>query len=71
MPGKSYSATMFRDRRTLQRKIMEEAFEVATAKSPDEWTWEIADLLYFLSLLAVDESIEWKEIESELGGRHR
>ncbi len=55
----------------LLKKIMEEAFEVSTYEDRANLRWEIADLVYFISVLAVDEGIEWKEIESELASRRR
>ncbi len=70
-PEGSYSATLFQDRQKLSKKLMEEAFEVVSFKSRENLRWEIADLIYFASVLAVDEGIDWKEIELELGGRHR
>jgi phosphoribosyl-ATP pyrophosphohydrolase/phosphoribosyl-AMP cyclohydrolase len=69
MPEKSYSATLFKDRATLFAKILEEANEVVSYTSHDNLRWEIADVIYFLSVLAVDEGIEWNDIQSELGGR--
>jgi phosphoribosyl-ATP pyrophosphohydrolase len=71
LPEGSYSVKLFRDREKLKRKIMEEAFETATAKDRRNAVWEIADLLYHASVLAVAEGIEWEEIEAELGGRHK
>jgi phosphoribosyl-ATP pyrophosphohydrolase len=68
-PEGSYSATLFKDRRKLLKKLMEEAHEVATFNSRENLKWEIADLLYFASVLAVDEGLDWREIEAELGGR--
>lgn len=70
-PSKSYTSSLFQDRRLLLKKIMEEAYEVVSHSSTDNLRWEIADLLYFASVLAVDEGIEWKDIESELAGRRR
>lgn len=70
-PEGSYSATLFKDRDKLSKKLMEEAFEVVSFKSRENLRWEIADLLYFVSILAVDEGLDWKEIELELGGRHK
>lgn len=70
-PVGSYSATLFADRRKLLKKLMEEAYEVASFNSTDNLRWEIADLLYFASVLAVDEGIQWTEIEAELGGRQK
>jgi len=71
LPEDSYSATLFKKRSKLLKKIMEEAYETVSFTDRDNLRWEIADLIYFLSVLAVDEGIEWEEIESELGGRHK
>jgi phosphoribosyl-ATP pyrophosphohydrolase len=71
LPEGSYSARMFKDRGALLGKIREEAEEVITAETRDDRVWEIADVLYFLSLLAVDEGIGFAELEAELGGRRR
>jgi len=70
-PEGSYTAKLFANRRLLLKKIMEEAFEVTSFEDRTNLRWEIADLIYFLSVLAVDEGIEWKEIESELAARRR
>lgn len=71
LPEGSFSAKMFQNRNKLQRKIMEEAFEVVTFKDRRELVWELADCMYFLSLLAVDEGVELAEVLDELGGRER
>ncbi len=71
MPDGSYTATLFKDRTKLLRKIMEEAFEVAIAKGRRETAWEISDLVYFLGALAVDEGLGLRDIEAELSSRHR
>lgn len=70
-PPKSYSATLFADRSELLAKISEEASEVIHFTSGDNLRWEIADCLFMMSVLAVDEGIEWSEIEAELGGRRK
>lgn len=70
-PEDSYTTTLLQDRSKLLKKIMEEAYEVVSYKSRDNLRWEIADLVYFLSVLAVDEGIDWTEIESELSARKR
>jgi phosphoribosyl-ATP pyrophosphohydrolase len=67
----SYTAKLFADRNMLLKKIMEEAFEVATYRDRANLRWEIADLVYFISVLAADEGIDWKEIESERASRRR
>ncbi len=71
LPDTSYSAQFFRGRTHLKRKILEEAHEVTLAETRDEAIWEIADLMYFCSILAVDEGIEWFDILAELSGRQR
>jgi len=71
LPKGSFTAKLLTDREFLKSKIMEEAEEVCTATCQSDWTWEIADVLYFMSVLAVDEGISWHQIEAELGGRHR
>jgi phosphoribosyl-ATP pyrophosphohydrolase len=68
-PKGSYSVTLLNDREKLMQKILEEAGEVINFTCNENLRWEIADLLYFLSVLAVAENIEWKDIEAELAGR--
>ncbi len=69
LPKNSYSATLFKNRQLLKEKILEEISEVINFSSKENLCWEIADSLYFLSLLSVDEGIGWKDIESQLAGR--
>ncbi|MGE0199764.1 MAG: phosphoribosyl-ATP diphosphatase [Candidatus Melainabacteria bacterium] len=71
LPEGSFSAKLFSNREFLFRKVMEEAFEVTQAKNREEYTWEISDALFFLSTVAVDEGLNWADIEAELGGRSR
>jgi phosphoribosyl-ATP pyrophosphohydrolase len=71
LPTGSFSAQLFTNRKKLLRKVMEEAFEVATCNNRDELVWEIADLIYMTSVLAVDEGLNWQDLVNELGGRHR
>jgi phosphoribosyl-ATP pyrophosphohydrolase len=71
LPEGSYSAKLFTNRKLLLRKLMEEAYEVVSAENFEELRWEIADSLYFMSLLAVSEGLEWSDIVGELGGRHK
>lgn len=71
LPQGSYTATLLQDREQLLRKIMEEAFEVTRAGARDDLVWEVADAVYFLSVLATAEGIDLADIEAELAGRHR
>ena len=50
---------------------MEEAREVVSAGDRENLVWEIADLTYFLSVLAVKNGLSWQEITAELGGRNK
>ncbi|MBX9671344.1 MAG: phosphoribosyl-ATP diphosphatase [Candidatus Obscuribacterales bacterium] len=67
----SYTQSLIQDRQLLSKKIMEEAYEVVSFSSRENLKWEIADLLYFVSVLANSEGVTWREIEAELGGRNR
>lgn len=69
--NKSYSASLFRDRKKLLDKILEEANEVVNFTSKENLRWEIADVIYFLSALATAEGITWQDIENELAGRRK
>lgn len=70
-PEGSYTASLFQDRERLLRKLMEEAFEVTRARGRDDVVWELADAIFFLSVLAVDEEVDVADITAELGGRER
>jgi phosphoribosyl-ATP pyrophosphohydrolase len=69
MPQGSYVASLLADPEKLSAKIGEEAAEVLSAEGRDHLAWELADLLFFMSVRAAAEKIEWKRIVSELGGR--
>ncbi|MEM0952290.1 MAG: bifunctional phosphoribosyl-AMP cyclohydrolase/phosphoribosyl-ATP diphosphatase HisIE [Cyanobacteria bacterium P01_H01_bin.74] len=69
-PEGSYTAKLFSDPIMLHKKVIEEAFEVAIAPDNDNRTWEIADSLFFLCVVAAANNIPWSAILSELGGRH-
>lgn len=56
----------------ILKKVGEEASEVIIAakdKNPDELTCEIADLMYHLTVLMVEEGICWEDVQSELDKR--
>jgi phosphoribosyl-ATP pyrophosphohydrolase/phosphoribosyl-AMP cyclohydrolase/histidinol dehydrogenase len=71
MPEGSFSAKLFQNRKLLNKKILEEAYEVVSFDSWENLRWEIGDLLYFASVLAVDEGVNWQDLMGELGGRHK
>ena len=54
------------------KKVGEEAAEVIIAAkndSKDEIRYEVADLLYHLTVLMVDKGLTWEEIAQELAKR--
>jgi len=75
-PHGSYSAELFADPERLQRKIMEEAFEVCLelARQPrasDRLTAEAADLVFHLTVGLVSAGVVWDDVLVELGRRVR
>ncbi len=72
-PEGSYSATLFeRGRDVILKKIGEEATEVVIAgrgQGRERMISEIADLVFHLSVLMVDEAIGWGDVEEELARR--
>lgn len=72
-PEGSYSASLFtRGRDVILKKIGEEATEVVIAakgQGRERMVSEIADLVFHLSVLMVDEGIEWGDVYGELGRR--
>jgi phosphoribosyl-AMP cyclohydrolase / phosphoribosyl-ATP pyrophosphohydrolase len=74
-PEQSYSTYLFNEGRDkILKKIGEEATEVVIAakgQGRERMTSEIADLLFHLSVLLVDEGLEWSDVGSELEKRAR
>jgi phosphoribosyl-AMP cyclohydrolase / phosphoribosyl-ATP pyrophosphohydrolase len=72
-PPGSYSAKLFDEGRDkILKKIGEEATEVVIAgrgQGRERMISEIADLVFHLSVLMVDEGIGWEEVEEELERR--
>jgi len=72
-PEKSYSAYLFNEGRDkILKKVGEEATEVVIAakgQSRERLVSEIADLVYHLSVLMVDEGMEWRDVYEELERR--
>ena len=72
-PPGSYSTSLFNAGRSkILKKINEEATEVvmaATHEGRERTISEIADLVFHLSALLVDEGIDWTDIEGELEKR--
>ena len=72
-PDGSYSASLFNaGRDKILKKINEEATEVvmaATHQSPERLVSEIADLVFHLEVLMVNEGLDWVDVEEELRAR--
>ncbi len=72
-PEGSYTAYLFNEGRDkILKKIGEEATEVVIAakgQGRERLVSEIADLMYHLSVLLVDEGIDWKDVGAELRSR--
>lgn len=73
LPEGSYSAYLFREGRDkILKKIGEEATEVVIAakgQGRERIVSEVADLVFHLSVLLVDEGSSWREVGEELARR--
>jgi phosphoribosyl-ATP pyrophosphohydrolase/phosphoribosyl-AMP cyclohydrolase len=74
-PEGSYSASLFNaGRNQILKKVNEEATEVVIAASHEtreRLVSEIADLVYHLEALMVNEGVRWTDVEEELTRRER
>jgi len=68
VPG-SYTRRLFDDPDLLRSKLMEEALELAKAKSHDEVVWEAADTLYFTFAAMARAGVTLEEVSLELERR--
>lgn len=65
-PQGSYTARLFNDPKLLEAKLLEEANELAEAKSQDDVAAEAADLLYFALTKCVASGVSLKDVERSL-----
>ena len=74
-PEGSYSASLFdAGRAKILKKVNEEATEVVIAASHEtreRLVSELADLVYHVSALMVNEGVSWQDVEDELARRER
>ncbi|VVT54535.1 uncharacterized protein SAPINGB_P004124 [Magnusiomyces paraingens] len=68
-PEGSYTKRLFNDEKLLTAKILEEAEELATAKTKDEVSWEAADLLYFAFAKVVKEGVSVADVMNNLDSK--
>lgn len=76
LPAGSYTAELFGNPERIQRKIMEEAFEVClelghTSGDPERIVSEAADLLFHLIVGLVEREIPVGSVLSELNRRRK
>ncbi len=64
----SYTATLIPG--LLKEKIMEEAREVIETEIREQVVWEVADLLYFVSVWMAKKNVGWDDICRELARRN-
>ena len=70
-PEGSYTARLFNDSALLRSKIMEEAEELCQATTPEEISFEAADLIYFALTRCVAGGVGLADIERSLDAKAR
>lgn len=68
-PEGSYTRRLFDDPDLLQKKLREEARELAEATTPDEVAWEAADVLYFTFVRMAAAGVKLSDVERVLDQR--
>ncbi|MEM1422375.1 MAG: phosphoribosyl-ATP diphosphatase [Planctomycetota bacterium] len=68
-PGGSYTKRLFDDPALLRSKLLEEANELIDAATPDEASWEAADVVYFALVRAIAQGATLESIEAQLDRR--
>lgn len=70
-PAGSYTRTLLDDPALLRAKLLEEADELADAKTKDEVAWEAADVLYFTLVAMARAGVALDDVARELDRRAR
>ena len=70
-PEGSYTARLFNDEELLRDKLVEEAQELAEAKSHEDVAGELADVLYFAMARATKAGVSLDDAAAELDRRAR
>jgi len=65
----SYTARLMSDDALLRSKLVEEAGELAAARTVDEVTHEAADVMYFTLVSMLKAGVRMEDLERELDGR--
>ena len=66
---KSFTRRLINDSEMLQKKMLEEARELATANSLDEIAWEAADVFYFSLVKMIGSGVKLEQVYYELARR--
>ena len=66
----SYTAFLLSNPAKMRAKIVEEAFELAAAKTKKDTVWEAADLIYIILVLCAERGIKLYDVSNELGRRN-
>lgn len=70
-PAGSYTRRLYDDAELLSKKLVEEAQELAEAKTPDEAAAEAADLLYFASVALARSGADLADVDRNLDMKAR
>lgn len=65
----SYTSKISKDEKLIIKKIKEESNEVVNYTNDENLIWEIADLLYFITILMAKKEIKLQDILNELWSR--
>lgn len=68
---KSYTRKLLEDPALLREKLSEEAGEVLDFRDPDNLAWEVADWLYFATVLMTREGVSWDKVWRQLESRRK
>ena len=68
-PEASYTKRLFEDPALLRSKLVEEAHELIDASTPEEASWEVADVMYFALVRAIAQGATLESIEAQLDRR--
>ena len=66
----SFTDKLLKNEKELKKKILEESNEVINYIDKDNLKWEIADLIYFITVLMAKNNLDYKDIFNDLKTRN-
>lgn len=69
--AESYTKKLLSDPALLREKLQEEAGEVVDFRDPGNLAWEVADWLYFATVLLEREGVSWSRVFAQLESRRK